>query len=156
MTDFLMTNKDRHLANFGLLREPNTLECIGPAPIFDTGNSMFYDGAAVVNYRTMLDVRIQSLYSTERKTIENVIDPGVVHLGKVPDTASVRELYEQDPALVSFASRIAGSFEFKCAMAEELQEGKSFSQIAREIISFYSGRGKEEKGALALYSRGIL
>ena len=156
MTDFLMTNKDRHLANFGLLRDSNTLECIGPAPIFDTGNSMFYDGAAVVNYRTMLDVRIQSLYSTERKTIENVIDPGVVHLDKVPDAASVREFYEQDPTLFSFASRIAGSFEFKCAMTKELQEGKSFSQIAREIISFYSGRGKEAKEALALYSRSIL
>lgn len=149
-----MTNKDRHLANFGLLRDSNTLECIGPAPIFDTGNSMFYDGAAVVNYRTMLDVRIQSL--TERKNIENVIDPGVVHLDKVPDAASVREFYEQDPTLFSFASRIAGSFEFKCAMTKELQEGKSFSQIARKIISFYSGRGKEEKEALALYSRSIL
>lgn len=156
MTDFLMTNKDRHLANFGLLRDSNTLECIGPAPIFDTGNSMFYDGVAVVNYRTMIDVRIQSLYSTERKTMENVIDHGVVHLDKVPDTASVREFYEQDPTLFSFASRIADSFEFKCAMTKELQEGKSFSQIAREIISFYSGRRKEEKESLALYSRSIL
>ena len=156
MTDFLMTNKDRHLANSGLLRDSNTLECIGPAPIFDTGNSMFYDGAAVVNYRTMLDVRIQSLYSTEWKTLENVVDPGVVYLDKVPDTASVREFYEQDPTLFSFASRIADSFEFKCAMAKELQDGKSFSQIAREIISFYSGRGKEEKETLALYYRSIL
>ncbi len=156
MTDFLLTDKDRHLANFGLLRDSNTLECIGPAPIFDTGNSMFYDGAAVVNYRTMLDVRIQSLYSTERKTMENVVDPGVIHLDKVPDTAPVREFYEQDSTLFSFASRIADSFEFKCAMAKELQDGKSFSQIAREIISFYSGRGKEEKETLALYYRSIL
>lgn len=104
----------------------------------------------------MLDVRIQSLYLTERKTMENVIDHGAVHLDKVPDAASVREFYEQDPTLFSFASRIADSFEFKCAMAKELQDGKSFSQIAREIISFYSGREKEEKESLALYSRSIL
>lgn len=85
-----------------------------------------------------------------------VLSPAIFHLDKVPDTASVREFYEQDPTLFSFASRIADSFEFKCAMAKELKDGKSFSQIARETISFYSGRGKEEKESLALYSRSIL
>ena len=55
-----------------------------------------------------------------------------------------------------FDRGVKSSFEFKCAMTKELQEGKSFSQIAREIISFYSCRGKEEKESLALYSRSIL
>ncbi|MDR0909533.1 MAG: excisionase [Spirochaetaceae bacterium] len=41
--DFIMVNADRHFNNFGALRNPETLEWIGPAPIFDTGTSMWYD-----------------------------------------------------------------------------------------------------------------
>ena len=37
MTDFLITNTDEHLLNFGVLRDPNTMKLIGPAPIFDSG-----------------------------------------------------------------------------------------------------------------------
>ena len=40
--DFLITNEDRHFNNFGLLRNPDTLEWIGIAPIYDSGNSLRY------------------------------------------------------------------------------------------------------------------
>ena len=109
MIDFIMTNKDRHLSNFGLLRDSRTLECISPAPIFDSGNSMFYDGVAVVNYRSLLDVKIQSLYSTERKTMENVVDPYVVDLSRLPTADDIRSFYEKDPALSAFAARLSGN-----------------------------------------------
>ena len=36
MTDYLFTNIDRHLNNFGILRDSNTLRLIGFAPIFDS------------------------------------------------------------------------------------------------------------------------
>lgn len=38
--DYLMCNGDRHTNNFGLIRDAETLEFIGPAPIYDTGTSM--------------------------------------------------------------------------------------------------------------------
>ena len=38
--DDIMLNTDRHLGNFGLIRNAETLEWIGPAPIYDTGNSL--------------------------------------------------------------------------------------------------------------------
>lgn len=41
--DYLIANEDRHLNNFGLLRNPETLEWIGMAPIFDSGSSLGYD-----------------------------------------------------------------------------------------------------------------
>ncbi|MCQ2071211.1 MAG: excisionase [archaeon] len=40
--DYLIGNEDRHLNNFGLLRNPDTLEYIGPAPLFDNGSSLGY------------------------------------------------------------------------------------------------------------------
>ena len=39
--DFIMANIDRHYRNFGLLRNSETLEWIGLAPVFDTERSMF-------------------------------------------------------------------------------------------------------------------
>lgn len=41
--DYLIANEDRHLNNFGLLRNPDTLEWVGPAPIYDSGSSLGYD-----------------------------------------------------------------------------------------------------------------
>ena len=41
--DYLIANEDRHFNNFGLLRDPDTLEWLGPAPIYDSGSSLGYD-----------------------------------------------------------------------------------------------------------------
>ena len=41
--DYLIANEDRHFNNFGLLRNPDTLEWLGPAPIYDSGSSLGYD-----------------------------------------------------------------------------------------------------------------
>ena len=38
--DFLMLNEDRHLNNFGIVRDVNTLEWLDVAPIFDNGQSL--------------------------------------------------------------------------------------------------------------------
>ena len=41
--DYLIANEDRHFNNFGLLRNPDTLEWLGPAPTYDSGSSLGYD-----------------------------------------------------------------------------------------------------------------
>lgn len=38
--DFLITNEDRHLNNFGIIRDINTLKWVCVAPIFDNGQSL--------------------------------------------------------------------------------------------------------------------
>ncbi len=38
--DFLIMNEDRHLNNFGIIRDVNTLKWIECAPIFDNGQSL--------------------------------------------------------------------------------------------------------------------
>lgn len=47
--DFLVSNTDRHYRNFGFLRNSETLEWLGFAPIFDTERSMFLSKATVKN-----------------------------------------------------------------------------------------------------------
>lgn len=41
--DYIIDNEDRHFNNFGLLRDPETLEWLGAAPIYDSGTSLWYD-----------------------------------------------------------------------------------------------------------------
>lgn len=41
--DYIIANEDRHLNNFGAVRNAETLEWIGMAPIYDSGSSLGYD-----------------------------------------------------------------------------------------------------------------
>lgn len=41
--DYLIANTDRHFNNFGVIRHAETLEWLGPAPIFDCGTAMWHD-----------------------------------------------------------------------------------------------------------------
>ena len=41
--DYIIANEDRHFNNFGMLRDAETLEWIGFAPIYDSGSSLGYD-----------------------------------------------------------------------------------------------------------------
>ena len=43
VTDYLIANEDRHFNNFGALRNAETLEWLGMAPIYDSGSSFGYD-----------------------------------------------------------------------------------------------------------------
>lgn len=45
--DYLIANEDRHFNNFGLLRNPDTLEFVGFAPIYDSGTSLCYNRNAM-------------------------------------------------------------------------------------------------------------
>ena len=41
--DYLICNEDRHFNNFGMLRNPETLSWLSPAPIFDCGATFGYN-----------------------------------------------------------------------------------------------------------------
>jgi hypothetical protein len=41
--DYIIANEDRHFNNFGAVRNADTLEWIGLAPVFDCGTSLWFD-----------------------------------------------------------------------------------------------------------------
>lgn len=41
--DYIIGNVDRHFGNFGFMRNADTLQWLGPAPVFDTENAMFFE-----------------------------------------------------------------------------------------------------------------
>jgi hypothetical protein len=44
--DYLIVNSDRHFNNFGVIRDAETLVWLGPAPIFDSGTSLWHNSVA--------------------------------------------------------------------------------------------------------------
>lgn len=59
LVDWLTRNTDRHFNNFGLIRNINTFE-VRPAPLFDTGTSLWAGQLRVTNE----DYRTRPFYST--------------------------------------------------------------------------------------------
>jgi hypothetical protein len=41
--DFIIANTDRHFNNFGAIRDAETLQWLGPAPLFDNGTSLWHN-----------------------------------------------------------------------------------------------------------------
>jgi hypothetical protein len=55
--DYLLANTDRHFSNFGVLRNSQTLEYLRPAPLFDSGTSLWHD-------KNVYDIRADSPVKT--------------------------------------------------------------------------------------------
>ena len=69
--DYLMANTDRHFGNFGAVRNVNTLEWIGPAPVFDSGTSLWHDKLTkIIND----SVEAKPFYSDSGRQMELVSD----------------------------------------------------------------------------------
>lgn len=129
MTDFLITNTDEHLLNFGVLRDPNTMKLIGPAPIFDSGNSMFYSDGRKTPYTRagILDIPITSFYKREEKLLGKVKNKTVVDLNSIPSAGEVKELYANAGIPEEKADVISKNYDTKAKMLSEFQRGKTIS-----------------------------
>ncbi len=129
MTDFIISNTDEHLLNFGVLRNADTMQLIGPAPIFDSGNSMFYAESREVAYSRieLLERKITGFYKSEEKMLANVKNPGIVKLDLLPDRQTVMEFFAERGIPEKKAAFIAANYQTKLQMADELQHGKRVS-----------------------------
>lgn len=64
-TDFLMSNTDRHFNNFGFLKASESGRFVGMAPIFDTGNSLFFDQELIPSGERLLEIQAASFRKRE-------------------------------------------------------------------------------------------
>ncbi len=93
LTDYIITNTDRHFMNFGVMRDSNTLKFMKPAPIFDSGNSMFYRNRKLPDLDS---VAINSFAQTEKKQLKHVRNRSAVDFDRLPDEADFEEIYRPD------------------------------------------------------------
>ena len=82
--DYVIANDDRHLNNFGLLRDAETLEWLGPAPLYDCGSSLG-NGLLTSEFPTMAGKRCKPFKGTFEEQICLVRDFDVSRLDGVLD-----------------------------------------------------------------------
>ncbi len=134
-TDFLLSNTDRHSSNHGLLRNSDSLEAIGPAPVFDTGNSMFHLGGGISSFHDLFHLRVSSLYDTEDEIMDNVRNPSLVDISKLPSKEEILSILKEDPVVAPSAERLYSYFEFKANIILARQRGLTMRQIEDRIAS---------------------
>ena len=96
LTDYLLSNPDRHMENLGVLREADTLRWIRLAPIFDTGRA-FAAGSVVPYTEEEIDnIEVNSFERTESRLLQLVTDRSSVDLSRALPAERIRELYQRD------------------------------------------------------------
>ncbi len=124
LTDFIITNTDRHLNNFGIIRDSNTLEFIKPAPIFDSGNSMFYKSQYIKTGNSLLDIDIKSFKTKEIKLLEYITNPNLVDLSLLPTSNELKKLFSIDTTSKDEEiERLVKAYEKKIQLLNEFQHG---------------------------------
>lgn len=139
LTDFIISNVDRHLANFGALRNADTLEFVKPAPIFDSGNSMFYTQTETDSFLSkseLLNRSIVSIYDKEEKMLARVQNRSIVDLDALPTKEETKELYLSYGIPEAKVDFIADAYQKKIEMVHEYQKEKSISMYSERNMKY--------------------
>ena len=82
--DYIIANEDRHLNNFGLLRNAQTLEWYGFAPVYDSGSSLGYDKVAG-QIRTERDIECKPFKKHHAEQLKLVSDFSWINFDRLTD-----------------------------------------------------------------------
>ena len=131
LTDFVLTNTDRHLNNFGILRDSQTLKFVRMAPIFDSGNSMFWDAPRLPERSDCTEITVNSFRKTETELLKLVTDRSRVRMELLPSREEIAELYAKDDS-IAFVDSILTGYEKKKALLEQFMEKGILAQTHRK------------------------
>ena len=96
MTDFIISEYDRHLNNIGVIRDAETLEYKRIAPIFDSGGCLFVNKEKPLNDKDILKLKINGFATTELKMLEYVRNKNIIDLTKLPPASMIQDMYYYD------------------------------------------------------------
>ena len=102
--DFILANVDRHLNNFGILRDTTTLQWIRPAPVFDSGNSLFYRAAPRARLpvgKELLKTEVSSFTKTIVSQLR-LVKNARIDLKKLPTDEEYLKILNKDDSLHAF------------------------------------------------------
>ena len=118
--DYLMANTDRHFGNFGAIRNVQTLEWIGPAPVFDSGTSLWHDKLTrAIN--PLGEIETKPFYSNASRQMELVSDFSWVPFEELRNLKDdIREIFA--PTEFIDEERIEVLSKAVTSRVEELQE----------------------------------
>lgn len=126
LTDFILTNTDRHLNNFGFLYDPGKHSFQSMAPIFDTENALFYNKAVIPSKENLLDIKVTSFCDKEVNLLKYVSGTYKIDFGKLDGFSDeVRHLLEQNTDMpMERAKSIARTVDEKTEYLQLFSQGK--------------------------------
>ncbi|MGN8901034.1 HipA domain-containing protein [Bariatricus sp. HCP28S3_C11] len=96
LIDFILTNTDRHFNNFGFLYDSRERKLVAMAPIFDTGNALFYNNDIIPTKDNLLNIRVTSFCQKEVDLLRYVENKKLIDLDMLDGfSVEVCELLEK-------------------------------------------------------------
>ena len=135
-TDFVLMNTDRHLNNFGILRDSQTLKFVRMAPIFDSGNSMFWDYPRLPERSDCTEITVNSFRKTEAELLKLVTDRSRVHMDLLPSREEIEKLYAKDDSIAFVDSILTGYEKKKVLMERFMEKGLPAQMHLKRITGF--------------------
>lgn len=127
MSDFIISNVDRHLNNVGILRDADSLCFERMAPIFDSGKSLFVS-EAVPTDKELLKIKTASFTGTELGLLKYVKDRSLVDVIKLPTAQKLWELYHKDSKMdEKRIELICERYEKKVELFQRWQNGQDLN-----------------------------
>lgn len=149
LTDYVMSQTDRHFNNIGFLRDSNTLKFYGMAPIYDSGNSMYFNSIGPKNEKDLLYLSTKGFADNIESTLRLVKDASVIDLTKLPPVSYIKELYSKDSKEnEDHTQDICYAYERRIDRCRNYQLGISLTAPKYFIIPI------EEKDLIKAYSAG--
>jgi len=87
--DYIIGNTDRHTGNFGIIRDAQSLQWLKIAPIFDNGNSLFYNERDVDNISNSTDSFCRWFRDSNFQKLELIDYPEWYNPSKKNDIADI-------------------------------------------------------------------
>lgn len=126
LTDFILTNTDRHFNNFGFLYDSKERQFVAMAPIFDTGNALFYNNDIIPTKDNLLDIRVTSFCQKEVDLLRYVENKELIDLDKLDgfsvEVEDLLKTYTDMPA--QRAEKITQTIVQKTEYLKMFQRGK--------------------------------
>ncbi len=139
LSDFVLSGRDRHLENVGILRDTESLQFIGPAPVYDSGKCLFVQDSVPVSDRDLLSIKTESFAGDELKMLRLVSDRSCLDITKLPARSYIEGLYALDSKMdESRIALIGEAYERKIDLFRRFQLGEDLNKIKISV----SGRGK--------------
>ena len=149
--DYIIANEDRHLNNFGALRNAETLEWLGMAPIYDSGSSLGYDKVAG-QIRGELDIECKPFKKHHIEQLKLVSDFSWIDFSRLSDveelitmTLSADEAKEyidtnRIKAIAESVSRRIDKLKKIAVQQPQVQRNSTEDDVEENIARMYSSK----------------
>lgn len=134
LSDFVLSGRDRHLSNVSVLRDAESLQFVMPAPIYDSGKSLFVQDSVPSSDKGLLSIQTESFASDELKLLDLVSDRSLLDVTKLPPRSFVEDIYSLDSQIDEKRIHLIGEgYERKIELFRAFQLGQSLEKIKMAV-----------------------